>query len=60
MNLHIKQRYTHIEINLWLPEEKGGGERDKLELTYTRYKIDYQQGHTAWHRGLHSVFWNNL
>ena len=56
MNLHIKQRYTHIEINLWLPEEKGGGERDKLELTYTRYKIDYQQGHTAWHRGLHSVF----
>ena len=27
---------TDIEINLWLPEEKGGGERDKLGLTSTR------------------------
>ena len=31
---------TDIEINLWLPEEKGGGEGDKLALTYTYYYVE--------------------
>ena len=45
------------KTNLWLPEGKGGGVRDKLEVWFkmytTIYKIGKQQGFTVQRRELY-------